>query len=109
MNMRCCYPHEHPLLLLSVRMYVCVHHACSRTSSTPCCSVQVEVLLAAVGGIMAFLAISELLPLALEHAGRTAAVTSLFAGMALMSANMWLLDVWVGGGPGHNHAGVQAH
>lgn len=45
---------------------------------------------------MAFLALHELLPLSIEHAGRTAAVAALFAGMALMSANLTLLDVWLG-------------
>ncbi|KAG2442431.1 hypothetical protein HXX76_002517 [Chlamydomonas incerta] len=59
----------------------------------------VEKLLAAVGGIMAFLSISELLPLAFEHAGRTAAVISLFVGMAIMSANLYILDHWMG----HDH------
>eukprot|EP00198_Chlamydomonas_reinhardtii_P002530 XP_001691866.1 ZIP family transporter [Chlamydomonas reinhardtii] len=59
----------------------------------------VEKLLAAVGGIMAFLSISELLPLAFEHAGRSAAVISLFVGMAIMSANLYILDHWMG----HDH------
>ncbi|KAG2448199.1 hypothetical protein HYH02_006784 [Chlamydomonas schloesseri] len=59
----------------------------------------VEKLLAAVGGIMAFLSISELLPLAFEHAGRSAAVLALFAGMAIMSANLYILDHWLG----HDH------
>eukprot|EP00955_Chlamydomonas_euryale_P093052 364756-Chlamydomonas_euryale.AAC.7 len=51
----------------------------------------VDCLLAAVGGIMAFLALSELLPLSIEHAGRKAAIASLFGGMALMSANLYVL------------------
>lgn len=59
----------------------------------------VEKLLAAVGGIMAFLSISELLPLSLEHAGRQKAVISLFVGMAIMSANLYILDHWLG----HEH------
>ncbi|GIL51576.1 hypothetical protein Vafri_7542 [Volvox africanus] len=59
----------------------------------------VEKLLAAVGGIMAFLSISELLPLAFEHAGRQRAVLSLFLGMAVMSANLYILDHWLG----HDH------
>ncbi|EFJ42807.1 hypothetical protein VOLCADRAFT_66570 [Volvox carteri f. nagariensis] len=59
----------------------------------------VEKLLAAVGGIMAFLSISELLPLAFEHAGRQRAVISLFLGMAIMSANLYILDHWLG----HDH------
>lgn len=56
----------------------------------------VEKLLAAVGGIMAFLSISELLPLAFEHAGRQRAVAALFVGMAVMSANLYILDHWLG-------------
>ncbi|GLI69798.1 hypothetical protein VaNZ11_014499 [Volvox africanus] len=56
----------------------------------------VEKLLAAVGGIMAFLSISELLPLAFEHAGRQRAVVALFVGMAVMSANLYILDHWLG-------------
>ncbi|GLC38647.1 hypothetical protein PLESTB_000456100 [Pleodorina starrii] len=59
----------------------------------------VEKLLAAVGGIMAFLSISELLPLAFEHAGRQRAVAALFVGMAVMSANLYILDHWMG----HEH------
>ena len=58
----------------------------------------VECMLAAVGGIMAFLAMHELLPLAIEHAGRKPAVLALFAGMAVMSANLYLLDHWIGQG-----------
>jgi zinc transporter, ZIP family len=58
----------------------------------------VESMLAAVGGIMAFLALHELLPLAIEHAGRKAAVLALFVGMAVMSGNLYLLDHWIGEG-----------
>lgn len=45
---------------------------------------------------MAFLSLNELLPLAIEHAGRQAAVGSLFIGMAIMSANLLLLAKWLG-------------
>lgn len=48
-------------------------------------------MLAAVGGIMAFIAFHELLPLALEHAGKGRAVGSMFAGMALMSFNLYFV------------------
>lgn len=67
----------------------------------------VDCLLAAVGGIMAFLALSELLPLAIEHAGRQQAVAALFVGMALMSANLYVLQHHLGhshGDHGHDHA-----
>ena len=61
-----------------------------------------------VGGIMAFLALNELLPLAIEHAGRQAAVAALFIGMALMSGNLFLLNNYLmtgpeSGGGGHHH------
>jgi ZIP family zinc transporter len=49
-----------------------------------------------VGGIMAFLSLHELLPLAIEHAGRQAAVLCLFAGMGLMAINLQLLARWMG-------------
>lgn len=45
---------------------------------------------------MAFLSLQELLPLAIEHAGRQAAVMCLFLGMAIMSANLLLLSQWLG-------------
>jgi len=48
-------------------------------------------MLAAVGGIMAFIAFHELLPLAIEHAGKSRAVASAFAGMALMSFNLYFV------------------
>lgn len=53
-------------------------------------------MLAAVGGIMAFIALHELLPLALEHAGKSRAVGSAFAGMALMSFNLYLVHTYFG-------------
>lgn len=49
-----------------------------------------------VGGIMAFLALHELLPLAMEHAGRSHAVLAFFLGMAIMVVNLQLLDTWMG-------------
>ena len=57
---------------------------------------------------MAFLALNELLPLAIEHAGRQAAVAALFIGMALMSGNLFLLNNYLmtgpeSGGGGHHH------
>ena len=57
---------------------------------------------------MAFLALNELLPLAIEHAGRQAAVAALFVGMALMSGNLFLLNNYLmtgneSGGGGHHH------
>ena len=64
----------------------------------------------AVGGIMAFLALNELLPLAIEHAGRQAAVAALFVGMAIMSGNLFLLHNYLmtgdhdGGGHAHSNA-----
>jgi zinc transporter ZupT len=53
-------------------------------------------MLAAVGGIMAFIAFHELLPLALEHAGKTRAVAAMFAGMALMSFNLYAVHTYFG-------------
>jgi hypothetical protein len=41
---------------------------------------------------MAFLAFNELLPLALQHAGKPAAVGSLFMGMAIMSFTLHVLN-----------------
>lgn len=55
----------------------------------------IDCLLAAVGGIMSFLSLHELLPLAVEHAGPSPAVLSLFLGMALMSANLWVVARWL--------------
>ena len=45
---------------------------------------------------MAFLAMHELLPLSIEHAGKDAAIAALFFGMALMALNLYLLDTWMG-------------
>eukprot|EP00193_Tetraselmis_chui_P011364 CAMPEP_0177775942 /NCGR_PEP_ID=MMETSP0491_2-20121128/14416_1 /TAXON_ID=63592 /ORGANISM="Tetraselmis chuii, Strain PLY429" /LENGTH=155 /DNA_ID=CAMNT_0019294635 /DNA_START=1 /DNA_END=468 /DNA_ORIENTATION=- len=52
-----------------------------------------EAVMASVGGIMAYLALHELLPLALLHVPKQAAVHSLFAGMALMSLNLYCLEL----------------
>lgn len=54
-----------------------------------------EGLLAGVGGIMAFLTLHEMVPLALEYAGRRQAVASVFIGMALMSVSLYLLELSV--------------
>lgn len=54
-----------------------------------------EGLLAGVGGIMAFLTLHEMVPLALEYAGRRQAVASVFIGMALMSVSLYLLEISV--------------
>lgn len=48
--------------------------------------------MASVGGIMAYLSLHELLPLALSHVSKRAAVHSLFVGMAVMSLNLYLLE-----------------
>jgi ZIP family zinc transporter len=69
----------------------------------------VDCLLAAVGGIMAFLALNELLPLAIEHAGRQQAVAALFVGMAIMSANLYLLHEYLAGDEGHGHDHGSCH
>ena len=55
----------------------------------------IDCLLAAVGGIMAFLALSELMPLAIEHAGRQRACAALFIGMAVMSLNLYILEEYL--------------
>ena len=52
----------------------------------------VEGMLAAVGGIMAFLVFHELAPLAMEHAGRSDATNVIFFGMALMSVSLYWLQ-----------------
>ncbi|OAE24469.1 hypothetical protein AXG93_1615s1220 [Marchantia polymorpha subsp. ruderalis] len=50
-----------------------------------------EGLLGAVGGVMAFITLREMLPLALEYAGHRQAVTAVFVGMAIMSLSLELL------------------
>ncbi|KAL3694896.1 hypothetical protein R1sor_008547 [Riccia sorocarpa] len=50
-----------------------------------------EGLLAAVGGVMAFITLREMLPLSLEYAGHRQSVTAVFVGMAIMSVSLELL------------------
>lgn len=54
-----------------------------------------EGLLGAVGGVMAFLTLHEMLPLAFEYAGHRKAVAAVFLGMAVMSASLQLLEVTI--------------
>ena len=56
----------------------------------------VEQMLAAVAGIMTWITLHELLPSAFAHAGREGTIVSFYAGMALMSGNLWLLEHYVG-------------
>lgn len=44
-----------------------------------------------VGGIMAFLTLHEMLPLAFQYAGHKVAIASVFIGMAVMSASLQFL------------------
>ncbi|EPS63088.1 hypothetical protein M569_11697, partial [Genlisea aurea] len=46
----------------------------------------------AVGGVMAFLTLHEMLPLAFDYAGQKQAVKALFLGMAFMSASLYFLE-----------------
>ncbi|GAU40677.1 hypothetical protein TSUD_88230 [Trifolium subterraneum] len=50
-----------------------------------------EGLLASVGGVMAFLTLHEMLPLAFEYAGHKQSVKAVFCGMAFMSASLYFL------------------
>ncbi|KAH7543569.1 zinc transporter ZTP29 [Ziziphus jujuba] len=52
-----------------------------------------EGLLGAVGGVMAFLTLHEMLPLAFEYAGQKQAVKAVFLGMAFMSASLYFLEI----------------
>ncbi|KAM0855235.1 hypothetical protein ACQ4PT_049937 [Festuca glaucescens] len=52
-----------------------------------------EGLLASVGGVMAFLTLHELLPLAFDYAGQKQAVKAVFVGMAVMSASLYFLEI----------------
>ncbi|EFJ16604.1 hypothetical protein SELMODRAFT_227629 [Selaginella moellendorffii] len=52
-----------------------------------------EGLLGGVGGVMAFLTLHEMLPLAFEYAGHRRAVTAVFIGMALMSVSLQILEM----------------
>ncbi|MED6183003.1 Zinc transporter ztp29 [Stylosanthes scabra] len=50
-----------------------------------------EGLLGAVGGVMAFLTLHEMLPLAFDYAGQKQSVKAVFCGMAFMSASLYIL------------------
>ncbi|CAI9106534.1 OLC1v1005716C1 [Oldenlandia corymbosa var. corymbosa] len=52
-----------------------------------------EGLLGSVGGVMAFLTLHELLPLAFDYAGQKQAVKAVFFGMAFMSASLYFLEL----------------
>ncbi|KAL0460980.1 UNVERIFIED_CONTAM: Zinc transporter ZTP29 [Sesamum latifolium] len=51
-----------------------------------------EGLLGSVGGVMAFLTLHEMLPLAFDYAGQKQAVKAVFFGMAFMSASLYFLQ-----------------
>ncbi|KAF8009181.1 hypothetical protein BT93_J0231 [Corymbia citriodora subsp. variegata] len=46
-----------------------------------------------VGGVMAFLTLHEMLPLAFDYAGQKQAVKAVFLGMAFMSASLYFLEI----------------
>ncbi|KAL5130133.1 Zinc transporter ZTP29 [Glycine soja] len=46
-----------------------------------------------VGGVMAFLTLHEMLPLAFEYAGQKQSVKAVFCGMAFMSASLYFLRI----------------
>ncbi|KZV55931.1 hypothetical protein F511_20753 [Dorcoceras hygrometricum] len=50
-------------------------------------------LLGSVGGVMAFLTLHEMLPLAFDYAGQKQAVKAVFFGMAFMSVSLYFLEV----------------
>jgi ZIP family zinc transporter len=52
-----------------------------------------EGLLGAVGGVMAFLTLHEMLPLAFDYAGQKQAIKAVFFGMAFMSASLYFLQI----------------
>ncbi|MCL7034573.1 hypothetical protein MKW94_010283 [Papaver nudicaule] len=52
-----------------------------------------EGLLGGVGGVMAFLTLHEMLPLAFDYAGPKQAVKAVFLGMAFMSASLYFLEI----------------
>ncbi|KAF5735777.1 zinc transporter ZTP29-like [Tripterygium wilfordii] len=52
-----------------------------------------EGLLGSVGGVMAFLTLHEMLPLAFDYAGPKQAVKAVFLGMAFMSASLYFLQI----------------
>lgn len=51
-----------------------------------------DFLLPPVGGVMAFLTLHEMLPLAFDYAGQKQAVKAVFFGMAFMSARYITFD-----------------
>ncbi|KAL8159455.1 hypothetical protein V2J09_000992 [Rumex salicifolius] len=52
-----------------------------------------EGLLGSVGGVMAFLTLHEMLPMAFDYAGQKQAVKAVFFGMAFMSASLYFLEI----------------
>ncbi|KAE8720840.1 Zinc transporter ZTP29 [Hibiscus syriacus] len=52
-----------------------------------------EGLLGSVGGMMAFLILHKMLPLAFDYAGQKQAVKAVFFGMAFMSASLYFLEL----------------
>nr|CAB3449216.1 unnamed protein product [Digitaria exilis] len=52
-----------------------------------------EGLLGSVGGVMAFLTLHEMLPLAFDYCGQKQAVKAVFVGMACMSASLYFLEI----------------
>lgn len=52
-----------------------------------------EGLLGSVGGVMAFLTLHEMLPLAFDYAGQKQSVKAVFFGMAFMSASLYFLNI----------------
>ncbi|CAD5187638.1 unnamed protein product [Musa acuminata subsp. malaccensis] len=52
-----------------------------------------EGLLGSVAGVMAFLTLHEMLPIAFDYAGHKQAVQALFLGMAFMSVSLYFLDI----------------
>ncbi|KAM1039502.1 hypothetical protein ACFX13_029549 [Malus domestica] len=52
-----------------------------------------EGLLGSVGGVMAFLTLHEMLPLAFDYAGQKQAIKAVFLGMAFMSASLYFLEI----------------
>ncbi|CAM8963561.1 unnamed protein product [Rhodiola kirilowii] len=54
-----------------------------------------EGLLGSVGGVMAFLTLHQMLPLAFQYAGPKPVVKAVFCGMAFMSTCLYLLDFFL--------------
>nr|AFK45699.1 unknown [Lotus japonicus] len=52
-----------------------------------------EGLLGSVGGVMAFLTLHEMLPLAFDYAGQKQSVKAVFLGMAFVSASLYFLSI----------------